>query len=156
MNVPSLSKGWVTASLLRLLFQNFIVEERSDIRQATTATWRTAMPLLHSSQGWLESILTQAQLLEWFSIMMTPMGVALDSSSFYDPLINEQGVDSAAERHNVDKNMLAQDLQLVSLDNVWRARIAAASALAFLMVNWGEAVRPWLSSVFPNKLMSCP
>ncbi|KAI0059098.1 hypothetical protein BV25DRAFT_1901802 [Artomyces pyxidatus] len=138
MNVPSLAKDWVSTPLLRLLFQNFIVEEREDIRAATAATWITAISLLHSVQGWMESAIAQPQLLEWFAIMMTPMGVALDSSSFYDPLVSDNGVQATAERHNVDKNMLTQDLVLISPNTIWKARIASASALARVITLWGS------------------
>ena len=45
-----------------------------------------------------------------------------------DPAAASVGVD-LAERHNVDKNMLAQDLTLVPIEVVFQARIAAATAL---------------------------
>ena len=140
MNVASLPKDWVATPLLRLFFQNLIVEERTDIRNATIAAWNTAIDLLHSRPGWMETIITSPQLLEWFETMMTPMGFPIDASGFYDPLSPENGAQVAAERHNVDKNMLAQDLTLVSPDTVWKARIAAATAMAYLIASWNSPV----------------
>lgn len=142
MNVASLPKDWVATQLLRLLFQNLVVEERTDIRDATAAAWITANDLLHGRPGWMESVITSPQLLEWFETMMTPMGFPIDSSGFYDPLSSENGPQVAPERHNVDKNMLAQDLTLVSQDTVWKARIAAATAMAYLVASWNSSVRP--------------
>ncbi|KAI0261043.1 SNF2 chromatin remodeling protein [Gloeopeniophorella convolvens] len=139
MNVPSLPKEWVATPLLRLLFQNLVVEERTDVRRETINTWNTAIDLLHSRPGWMENVVTSAQLFEWFEIMMTPMGFPVEASGFYDPLASENGAHAAAERHNVDKNMLAQDLTLVSPDTVWRARIAAATAMAYLVASWNCA-----------------
>ena len=141
MNVPSLPKDWVTTPILRLLFQNLVVEERTDIRDATVAAWNTAIGLLHSRPGWMESAIASPQLLEWFETMMTPMGSPLDASGFYDPLFSGNGPQVAAERHNVDRNMLAQDLTLVSPDTVWKARIAAATAMAYLVASWNSSVR---------------
>jgi TATA-binding protein-associated factor len=141
MNVATLPKDWVTTPLLRLLFQNLVVEERTDIRDATVAAWNTAIDLLHSRSGWMESVIASPQLLEWFETMMTPMGSPLDASGFFDPLSSENGPQVAAERHNVDKNMLAQDLTLVSPDTVWKARIAAATAMAYLIASWNSSVR---------------
>jgi TATA-binding protein-associated factor len=141
MNVASLPKDWVTTPLLRLLFQNLVVEERTDIRNATVAAWNTAIDLLHSRPGWMESVFASPQLLEWFETMMTPMGSPLDASGFFDPLSSENGPQDAAERHNVDKNMLAQDPTLVSPDTVWKARIAAATAMAYLIASWNSSVR---------------
>jgi TATA-binding protein-associated factor len=140
MNVPSLPKDWVATPLLRLFFQNLVVEERTDIRDATIAAWRTAIDLLHSQPSWMDTVITSPQLLEWFETMMTPMGFPIDASGFYDPLSPENGAQVAAERHNVDKNMLAQDLTLVSPDTVWKARIAAATAMAYLVASWNSSV----------------
>jgi len=141
MNVASLPKDWVATPLLRLLFQNLVVEERTDIRDATVAAWNTAIDLLHSRPGLTESIIASPQLLEWFETMMTPMGSPIDASRFYDPLSSDTGPQVAAERHNVDKNMLAQDLTLVSPDTIWKARIAAATAMAYLVASWDSSVR---------------
>ncbi|TFY76749.1 hypothetical protein EWM64_g7263 [Hericium alpestre] len=134
MNVPTLSKDWIAVPLLRLLFQNLVVEERNDIRQATVAIWMTAMSVIPSGHGHMDVIVSPQQLLEWFVIMMTPMGSPLDATQFYDP---SEGVYKATERHNVDKNMLLQDMTLISSDVVWRARIAASSAIAQLIAQWG-------------------
>ena len=45
-------------------------------------------------------------------------------------------MDGAAERHNVDKNMLAQDLSLITVEVTLKARVAGATALAYLIVFW--------------------
>lgn len=139
MNVASLSKDWVSTPLLRLLFQNLIVEERTDVRDATVAAWNTAIELLRSRPGCMELVITSPQLLEWFETMMTPMGSSIDSSGFYDPLASDNATQVAAERHNVDKNMLTQDLTLVQPDTVWKARIAAGTAMAYLIASWNSS-----------------
>ncbi|KAI0320174.1 SNF2 superfamily chromatin remodeling protein [Amylostereum chailletii] len=137
MNVASLPKDWISPPLLRLLFQNLVVEERSDIRHATMAAWRTSLLLLQSVPGWLQASITAEQVLEWSSLMTTPMSVPLDPAYFYNPVASDAVDASAPERHNVDKNMLAQDLTLISPDTIWLARIAAASAFAYLVFLWG-------------------
>ncbi|KAI0247046.1 SNF2 chromatin remodeling protein [Lactifluus subvellereus] len=152
MNVASLPKDWVATPLLRLFFQNLIVEERTDIRDATIAAWNTAIDLLHSRPGWMETVITSPQLLEWFETMMTPMGFPIDASGFYDPLSSENGAQVAAERHNVDKNMLAQDLTLVSPDTVWKARIAAATAMAYLVASWNSSTHS-VDNVFQSIIL---
>jgi len=67
---------------------------------------------------------------------MTPLGVGIDTSTFYAPTLSVDGTDAAPERHNVDKNMLSQDLSLVTVEVTIKARVAAAVALAYLMVFW--------------------
>jgi TATA-binding protein-associated factor len=140
MTVPSLPRDWLAAPFLRLVFQNLVVEERSDIRDATLTAWRTALSILNAAAGWLEDVVTQQLLLEWYAILMTPLGVAIDTSAFYSPTVAADGMDAAPERHNVDKNMLSQDLSLVTVEVTLQTRVAAAVALAYLMVSWTTLV----------------
>lgn len=140
MNVPSLPKDWIPGPFLRLLFQNLIVEERSDVRDATLSTWNEVLAILRSTDGWMETAITQQLLLEWYAVLMTPLGMPLDVSTFYDPLSVANGIDAATERHNVDKNMLAQDLSLISTEIVLQARVAAAKAMAFVITFWPQSV----------------
>ncbi|KAI6038454.1 hypothetical protein EDC04DRAFT_2695399 [Pisolithus marmoratus] len=136
MTVPSLPRDWVSTFFLRLLFQNLIVEERADIRAASLAAWRTAMEVVSGNEDSMKQIVQQQTVLDWYAVMMTPLGVLIDSSTFYRPSFGDDGIGDAPERHNVDKNILAQDLALVSAEVNLQARVAAATALAFLIAYW--------------------
>ncbi|KIM55938.1 hypothetical protein SCLCIDRAFT_1220776 [Scleroderma citrinum Foug A] len=136
MTVPSLPRDWVSAPFLRLLFQNLIVEERLDIRSASLSAWRTALEAMSGGQELIKQIVQQQTVLDWYALMMTPLGVPIDGSTFYRTTYAGDGFDAAPERHNVDKNMLAQDLALVSPEVNLQARVAAATALAFLIMYW--------------------
>ncbi|XP_006458226.1 hypothetical protein AGABI2DRAFT_183309 [Agaricus bisporus var. bisporus H97] len=135
MAVPNLPRDWVSVSFLRLLFQNLICEERSDIRDASLSAWRDAFSLLSSTPDFFVSQVSQQLTLEWYAVAMTPIGTAIDTSTFYLPSI-ANNTDGVLERHNVDKNMLAQDLSLVPIEVILRARIAAATALAYQIIHW--------------------
>ncbi|CCM05038.1 uncharacterized protein FIBRA_07240 [Fibroporia radiculosa] len=137
MTVPTLPKDWMSLLFLRLLYQNLVVEERPDIRDFTLSAWRLALSTLNSVTGWIESLIDQQVLLEWYAIIMTPLGMRLDVSHFYDATASTDN-EGAPERHNVDKNMLTQDLGLVSVEIVLKARIAAASALALIIASWPD------------------
>ncbi|KAG8217266.1 hypothetical protein J3R82DRAFT_5359 [Butyriboletus roseoflavus] len=136
MTVSSLPRDWIATPFLRLLFQNLIVEERSDIRSASLSSWRTALEVISSTPGLIKRVVKQQTVLEWYAVMMTPLGVPIDASTFHHPTFAEDGTDAVPERHNVDKNMLAQDLSLVSSELILQARIASATALAYLIVYW--------------------
>jgi TATA-binding protein-associated factor len=133
MSVALLPRDWVAAPLLRLLIQNLIVEEREDIRDASLSAWKIALTILTSDPSLMESIITPQLIFDWYAMAMTPLGVAIDYSTFYRPTIATEG---AAERHNVDKNMLSQDLSLVTTEITLKARVAASTALAYLIVFW--------------------
>ncbi|KAI6009398.1 hypothetical protein F5J12DRAFT_891501 [Pisolithus orientalis] len=136
MTVPSLPRDWVSTFFLRLLFQNLIVEERADIRAASLAAWRTAMEVISSDQDLIKRIVQQQTVLDWYAVMMTPLGVPIDSSTFYRPTFGDDGPGDTTERHNVDRNILAQDLALISPEVNLQARVAAATALALLIAYW--------------------
>ena len=134
MNVPSLPRDWIASPFLRLIFQNLIVEERSEIRDASLAAWRTALSLMAATSV-LEVAVTQQLILEWYAVVMTPLGVPIDSSNFFRPSVATEG-ETTHERHNVDKNMLTQDLSLINTEVILKARTAAATALAYLITFW--------------------
>lgn len=138
MSVSSLPRDWLSVEYLRLLFQNLTVEERSDIRDATLEAWKLVMDILNLSPGWLQSLVAQQTILDWYALMMTPMGMPMETSLFYDPALAASGSD--VERHNVDKNMLAQDLTLVPAHVVIQARVSAATAMAYVIARWPETV----------------
>ncbi|KAF9265748.1 hypothetical protein L218DRAFT_997145 [Marasmius fiardii PR-910] len=134
MTVESLPRDWISVSFLQLLFQNLVVEERSDIRDASLSAWRTALSLISTITGWMESHITQQVILDWYAIVMTPLGMPIDPAPFYRPTLTIDG--GTPERHNVDKNMLAQDLALITTEVIYKARIAASTALALLIMFW--------------------
>ncbi|THH06208.1 hypothetical protein EW145_g4240 [Phellinidium pouzarii] len=143
MKVPSLPNDWVTPAFLRLLVQNLVVEERTDIRDATLDVWATALSVISAVPGWMETIVTPQIILEWYSLAMTPLGVPIDPATLYHPSADmHNGGDPTPEKHNVDKNMLTQDLALVPVEIVLRARVAAAKAFAWLVAAWPERGQP--------------
>ncbi|KAK2467010.1 hypothetical protein APHAL10511_001268 [Amanita phalloides] len=139
MAVPSLPRDWIQSPFLRLLFQNIIAEERSDIRNASLFAWQTALTIVSSTPGCLENVVAQRLVLDWYAIVMTPIGVPINSANFYRPSVVTDN-SATLERHNVDKNMLSQDLSLVSVEIVLKARIAAATALAHLIICWPSQI----------------
>ncbi|KAN0061939.1 TATA-binding protein-associated factor mot1 [Thecaphora frezii] len=133
--VPSLPKDWIDDRVLRLLLQNLVVEERMPIRRASSEAWSHA--LAHVSQDAAKlSALLLPYIGNFFRIIMTPLGSPIDFGLFYNPSSGLSGGVGASNRHNVDKNILAQDLSLVGVDTVIRGRLGAAEALGAAMANW--------------------
>jgi TATA-binding protein-associated factor len=133
MVVQSLPRDWIASPFLSLLFQNMICEERMDIRDASLTAWKTALTTIPATSGHLENVVTQQMIIDWYAVMMTPLGVPIDVSTFYTPSVHLEG-NMPLERHNVDKNMISQDLSLISVDIIINARLATATALGYLMV----------------------
>lgn len=137
LSLPSIDHSWADHRLLRLLFQNLIVEDKSDIRQATTQAWRATLALAADDPTRLSRD-AEPHLEAWFRIVSTPIGVPIDTTQFWSAKRSLSG--QGAFIHNVDKAILAQDLSLVSVEAVMRGRVAAAVALGTLIAAWPVGV----------------
>lgn len=129
LSTPSIPQGWVDDRVLRLLFQNLVVEERASIRNASKEAWMLAVDISARDLSQLV-LLIGPHLKTFFAIIMTPLGSPIDFSLFFQAA----GVDSG--RHNIDKGVLAQDLTLIGVDAVIRGRLGAASALGKVLAYW--------------------
>lgn len=130
LSVPHLPDDWIAEPVLRLLFQNLIMEERLDTQTVTLKAWRAALSRLQGLQSRLLHVISPL-IRDWFTILMTPLGVAIQTSLLYQhmPVGAEDG-------HNVDKNMIAQDLSLVPPETIIRARVAGSQALSIVLSCW--------------------
>lgn len=130
LRLPTLPPTWVDATFCRLLFQNLLLEERAEIREATFEAWTACLGRLGASVP----ALVTAQINNWFALLNTQIGTAIDRRllSFSAP------GNSASEGtvYSVDKPMLNQDLALVTSESILRCRVAAATALGALMSAW--------------------
>jgi hypothetical protein len=79
---------------------------------------------------------------------MTPLGVPIETSSFFHPYLSKDG--AAPEHHNVDKNMLAQDLTLITTESKSRShqknfvalyKLHSEAALQTQSVHKGKGVK---------------
>ncbi|KAF8321727.1 hypothetical protein DL93DRAFT_2209827, partial [Clavulina sp. PMI_390] len=143
LSVPNLSDDWLSDSVLRLLFQNLLLEERLDIQTLTLQTWRSVVSRLKLSASRLLEMMTP-YLRDWFALLMNPLGVAMDSQLLFHHIPA-----GAEDTYNVDKNMIAQDLSLVSTETILRGRVACSQALATVIASWpmeqqGEVFKPSL------------
>ncbi|PWN51876.1 hypothetical protein IE53DRAFT_31699 [Violaceomyces palustris] len=132
LTVPSLPRDWVDERVLRLLFQNLVVEERIPIRKASSEAWSHALSFVAQDPQRLRSFIGP-YMPNFFKIIMTPLGSPIDFSLFYS---SGFGGAESNNRHNVDKGILAQDLALVGVDAVIRGRLGAAEALGAAMARW--------------------
>ncbi|KNE89981.1 hypothetical protein PSTG_16566 [Puccinia striiformis f. sp. tritici PST-78] len=134
-NVPV--REWVDDRLLRLTFQNLLVEERSDIRAMSHQVWIAATSgLLNSTQS-ADLLLSfiQPHLSGWFDLMTTPRTRKLNASLFYTATRNAKltTTQDISMVYNVDKPIMSQDLSLVSIDDILCGRLGASKAIGYLM-----------------------
>ncbi|CBQ68835.1 related to MOT1-transcriptional accessory protein [Sporisorium reilianum SRZ2] len=160
LTVPSLPKDWIDERVLRLLFQNLVVEEKLPIRRASADAWAHALAHVAGDSANVQKLLGP-YVVNFFRIIMTPLGSPIDFSLFYSASF---GTSSHADvnRHNVDKGILTQDLSLVGVNAVIRGRLSAAEALGCAMARFprahdeaafGDVLREYLEST--SALQKC-
>lgn len=134
LTVSSLPKDWIDERVLRLLFQNLVVEEKLPIRRASADAWNHALAHVAGDADTVRKLLGP-HVVNFFRIIMTPLGSPIDFSLFYSASFGTSS-HADATRHNVDKGILTQDLSLVGVDAVIRGRLSAAEALGGAMARF--------------------
>ena len=132
LHVPTLPRDWLSGNFFSLLIQNIVVEEREDVRSESLALWNTSLNVVQN----VATVVDDQLAMRMFEMSMTPIGTRLPVHLFYNPASANGDGTGFPEKHNVDKQMIAQDLAIVSLEDVLRTRIAAAQALAGLIAHW--------------------
>lgn len=125
--------SWIDERLVRLSFQNLIVEERLSIREASLKVWTATLSSIVKNNKVEKTI--EPHIAKFFSILMTPLGSPIDFALFY----KAPNAFTSREHHNVDKDILSQDIALVGVDTVIRGRLGAAKVLGTILAVSPEA-----------------
>ncbi|KAK8854899.1 hypothetical protein IAR55_003638 [Kwoniella newhampshirensis] len=148
---PDITRRWAEDIFFSFLFQNLVLEERSEIRDVTYKAFDRALEEA-ASVGSLSMALDRSPE-DWYSIVMTPIGAPLDIALLRKPSM------IGSQRHSVDKAMIAGDMSLVPMDVALQTRIAGAKALALLRrYGWREAsdvdlLRQYLHSASAHQVL---
>ncbi|KAG0242090.1 TATA-binding protein-associated factor mot1 [Actinomortierella wolfii] len=153
LNINTISE-WVDDRVIRMVFQNLIVEEKKDILQLSLKVFKALVDhLARSNNGGLIVQVFGPHLSTLFTILLTPIGTPLDPRLFYSPSgqINvattapapttargRKAQAAQQQSHNVDAAMMKQELSLVSHETVVRCRVAASTGLGYLMAGWPQ------------------
>lgn len=123
--------------VLRLLFQNLIVEDKLDIAAASKKTYISLIHHLASQDSSVVWQLTKDIYHSWFSLISTSIGTPLSPSYFF----RSSGTFSSSSKHDVDAAAMRQDLTLLDELDVLRGRLDAAQAFAYTLSTWPELHR---------------
>jgi TATA-binding protein-associated factor len=135
------SSTWIKNDLIRLLFQNFVLEERSDVLDLSLALWAQLCKLIsnESIDDDLLNTLVTSTLPVLYGLLMSPIGTPIDprlciSYTSGTGSIRRGGVGvSGLNIPPQDRAMMNQDLIVVSVENVMKGRLAGASAIGQLV-----------------------
>lgn len=129
--------SWVDERVLRLVFQNMLVEERWEIRSLSNEVWNGMIDQLIEDSRTVDTLLSivRSNVEGWIQLVATPRTQKMDVNLFFTAVHTSKHMTSQdlSLIHNVDKSVMAQDLSLVSIDDIMRGRLAASTALGYLM-----------------------
>ncbi|KAJ3416125.1 btaf1 RNA polymerase II, B-TFIID transcription factor-associated, 170kDa [Chytridiales sp. JEL 0842] len=121
--------SWITEPLLRLVFQNFVLEQKEHLVMQNSQVWTQLLRYLQERQPALLVQTVMPSLTKWFTVLMTPIGTTIDVRQFYHYSSMKSGADSTQNVATHDRVMAQQDLTVVGEASVLRGRIAGSVAL---------------------------
>ncbi|ORZ06342.1 hypothetical protein BCR41DRAFT_311626, partial [Lobosporangium transversale] len=139
---------WVDERVVRMAFQNLIVEEKKEILELSLTVATALIEHISASGSLLITTVIGPHLSAFFNLLLTPIGTPLDTRLFYSPTGQEianvvdtptrgrKAQSAQTHSHNVDIGMLKQDLALVSTESIIRCRLNACKALGLIMATW--------------------
>ncbi|KAG0251256.1 TATA-binding protein-associated factor mot1 [Actinomortierella ambigua] len=154
LNINTIAQ-WVDDCVIRMVYQNLIVEEKKDILQLSLKVFKALIDHLAKTNDNGEALVQVVgpHLSTLFTILLTPIGTPLDPRLFYSPSGQVNVATTAPppttargrraqaaqqQSHNVDAAMMKQELSLVSHETVVRCRVAASTGLGFLLMGWPQ------------------
>ena len=150
---------WINLDVLRMTFQNMLVEERQNISNASFSLWLDLVEYLlneaETRPGHVE-IATLPAIEGWISLATSSFHRPLNTKLFFVPAGSDTEPDASdTTRYNLDGPMIKQDYTLVSSETVMRVRLVVCKALAYLLSAWSnDVVNEKLDASLTNCLTS--
>jgi TATA-binding protein-associated factor len=125
VTAPGLERSdWMHDTFFSLMFENIILDTLYDIRETSWKAFNAGLREVESRSGEVSTV-TESSIEDWYALVMTPVGHALDPKAF-------MRIPKKRAGHDIDKPIMQGDLGLVESETVWATKIKAAGALASL------------------------
>jgi TATA-binding protein-associated factor len=151
--------NWITIDLIRLIFQNFVVEERQELIDDSLDLLQMLFELLEFNN--FEILFGDNSVKLLFALVMSPVGTAIDLRLFVHFTSVQASIKTSSDftGFNVsphDRAMIDQDLTIIKLDVVIYGRIAALKSLGRLISKFTpqlfetirDVVKAYINSAF--------
>lgn len=163
MDTGAKIKGWIDSRIVRLLFQNLLVEQNESVLELSLTVWNKMINEISSSESLSLNLIFDTCKMPTLTLLMTPIGslrssYRMDTSLFikqsgvaYNSLSNGGDTETKRKRKhekelngaghgiehlvkiNIDNPMLLGDVNLVGFDVFLRCKIAGCRALGRLL-----------------------
>ncbi|KAI8867712.1 hypothetical protein GQ42DRAFT_164610 [Ramicandelaber brevisporus] len=129
----------ISLDVLRMIFQNVLVELNEDIRNQSADLWKQCIERLGPY-----CIISYPALAWWFSLCSTPVSPStpLESSYFFNPhqsSAKQNGHGRSATRYALDEPVIRNELSLVPRVDIERGRLCSFQCMGFLMHHWPQS-----------------
>ncbi|KAG4305422.1 hypothetical protein PORY_000978 [Pneumocystis oryctolagi] len=152
-------RSWIDGRTLRLIFQNMLVEQNSEILGSTLDLWNMIISSITPGSSFRFYMEYLSHFLPTVELLMTPIGIPrhpypmevpfLDPSGDVNTFINfrenvsnldiKSGKKQKNKKqnicvfHNIDKPMIQGDIDLLGTEVIVHSRVTSAKALGFLI-----------------------
>jgi TATA-binding protein-associated factor len=128
------SVEWIHINVLRMLFQNVLLDEHASIVDKSVALLDKFVRSIASNDVYG---LTQPVWHEWHALTFSPIGKPLDTSFLLHPKAARSN-EPSANWHNLDALMIKQDLGVLSVEVVMNCRYKATRLMGTLLRYWPQ------------------
>lgn len=152
-------RGWIDGKALRLIFQNMLVEQNTEVLNLTLELWNIIVSSIKSDVDSLRFYTEySSHLLPTTELLMTPIGLPCHPYAMEIPFLQPSGdvnlrfssenvMNSSINSkkmhkdkkpeicvfHNIDKPMIQGDIDLLGAEVIIQSRVISAKALGFLI-----------------------
>jgi TATA-binding protein-associated factor len=127
---------WISMDLIRLVFQNFMLEDRREAIDASLELATKLVKLLHHNYVNSSPLLVstyKTSLSHLFALLMSPVGNPVDTRLLVKFSSAQKGEESGLNISPQDNAMLKQDLTIIEHADIIYGRIAGLTALGRLL-----------------------
>jgi TATA-binding protein-associated factor len=127
--------SWISIDLIRLLFQNFVLEDNKEVIQLLSELWFRLSNLLSGSKASPELLqeLSKSTLSIIFAMVMSPIGTPLEARLFISYTSTNSNLKGGLNIPPFDRAMMKQDLTILDQAQVYSGRLAGAKAIGQLL-----------------------
>ena len=131
--------SWISVDLMRLLFQNFVLEERKEVLDKSLTLWLKVCVLISMDAGHsgIISELSESSLSVLLALVMSRIGKEFDERLFISYVSKNSRQVSRKELKGLnippqDRSMMKQDMTVISFEKIMDGRLVGARAIGKL------------------------
>ncbi|CAI4218026.1 unnamed protein product [Parascedosporium putredinis] len=147
------SQGWLNGRILRLIFQNIVVERDKETLNTSIELWLTLVKCLsHNPTHLAEEFGAHAEAM--LELALHPIDPQQRATKRRRKSTKVEEAPVPSNTHDVDGHMIQGEVDLVGIEVLIRSRVSASRAMGFLMAKLPVQVFPQYAALVLHGLSS--